>query len=61
LKAVYDVTGAGTTAFYTHKSDSCGSRRINDELKLVINTEGRECCLPFVPDMKIYIDSVKIS
>jgi hypothetical protein len=34
LKAVYDVTGAGTTVLYTHKSDSCGSQHINDELRL---------------------------
>jgi hypothetical protein len=61
LKAVYDITGTGTTVLYTHKSESCGSQHISDQIMLVINTEGSEFYLPFVPDVKIYRDSVKIS
>jgi ATP-dependent protease ClpP protease subunit len=57
LRAVYDITGTGATLLHTHKSESCGSQHINDEIMLVINTEGGE----FVPGVKIYIDHVKIS
>jgi hypothetical protein len=57
LGAVYDITGTGTTVPHTHKSGSCGSQHINEEIMLVINTDGRK----FVPGVEIYIHHVKIS